>query len=252
MAAGEAARLHRRNRLRTVILDRHNRIRRHEMWARNPFIQYEWDRVSPVNRIVNGPGVRPYIAYKFDGRWEWLPFKPTPATIYFETEELEYSSRVTHDFVVIEPNIKDKASPNKRWHAHYWDEVIHRLRDQGLRPTQFSWNGSQTFPGVEVIETPTFRIACAVLAKARAAVLSEGGLHHAAAAVSTPAVVIYGGFISPEQTGYDIHRNLFTGGVACGARQPCKHCAKAMAAITPDMVMQNLTELLNVNARLSG
>lgn len=32
---------------------------------------------------------------------------------------------------------------------------------------------------------------------------TEGGIHHIAAAVGTPAVVICGGFIRPEWTGYD-------------------------------------------------
>ena len=47
-----------------------------------------------------------------------------------------------------------------------------------------------------------------MLSGARAAVLHEGGLHHAAAALGMPAVVLFGGMISPRNTGYDVHVNL--------------------------------------------
>jgi hypothetical protein len=50
----------------------------------------------------------------------------------------------------------------------------------------------------------------------------EGGLHHAAAALGVRAVVIFGGFISPATTGYELHTNLFTGGQACGMRIPAR------------------------------
>ena len=118
------------------------------------------------------------------------------------------------------------------------------MRKHGLRPVQLVPNGVQTVEGIDVIRTSDFRMACAVMAHARAAVLPEGGLHHAAAAVGTSAVVIYGGYISPEQTGYTLHHNLFTGGVPCGMRQPCSHCIEAMSKITPELVMRNLMEIL--------
>ena len=69
-------------------------------------------------------------------------------------------------------------------------------------------------------------------------------LMHAAAALKVPAVVIYGGFISPKVTGYPLHRNLFTGGTPCGMRTNCKHCRDAMAAILPTTVYDELKEIL--------
>ena len=38
----------------------------------------------------------------------------------------------------------------------------------------------------------------------------EGGFAHAAAALSKPAVVIYGGWIPPEVTGYEFHENIYS------------------------------------------
>ena len=90
-----------------------------------------------------------------------------------------------------------------------------------------------------------FREAAAVLVKALTAVLPEGGLHHAAASVKTPSVVIYGGLISPDITGYDIHTNIFTGKKPCGSRMPCLHCEQAMKEITVEQIVDELVKIVN-------
>ncbi|MDZ4253984.1 MAG: glycosyltransferase family 9 protein [Sulfuritalea sp.] len=189
-------------------------------------------------------GVRPYATAKTIDRWTWCEYKPPIGEIYFQPEELKFAAR--HDpHVVIEPNVKGGASPNKDWGLDRWTHLVQMLRAAGLRPVQFGQRGTRRVPGTDFIETPTFRLAAAVLARARAAVLHEGGLHHAAAAVGVRAVVIYGGYISPQQTGYDMHANLFTGRKPCGMRIPCRHCKRAMQDIPPDMVMGALKRLLD-------
>ena len=67
--------------------------------------------------------------------------------------------------------------------------------------------------------------------------LPEGGLHHAAAALGTPTIVIFGGFISPRQTGYPHQVNLFTGGTPCGMRRRCDHCEQAMRRVAIEEVL---------------
>jgi ADP-heptose:LPS heptosyltransferase len=90
------------------------------------------------------------------------------------------------------------------------------------------------------------RDAAAVLATARAAVLPEGGLHHVCAAVGTSAVVIYGGYISPQVTGYEGQTAFFTGsGLGCGMRVACTHCKQSMEAIAPEAVFEALQRALN-------
>lgn len=75
-------------------------------------------------------------------------------------------------------------------------------------------------------------------------VTTEGGLHHAAAIFGIPAVVIYGGYISPRQTGYDGQVALFEGGEPCGWRKPCPHCAAAMGKIEPERVFEHAMKFL--------
>ena len=218
-------------------------IREHEMWRNNPRIGTRAERPYQPQILVNGPGFRPYIAAKSDRQWSWKEFECTPGEIYFSEDE----TRAAHGHrpvLVIEPNNKAKASPNKDWGRARWQRLVELLRGAGVKPVQLGGAGTQLLQGVEHIDTPTFRHACAVLAKAKAAVLPEGGLHHAAAALGVPAVVLFGGFISPKQTGYATQTNLFTGGKPCGMRIPCKHCADAMAAITPEMVFAEVAKLL--------
>lgn len=231
--------------LPVVVLDRNGNIRSHEAWALNPRIVPNWDRRSPVHLLHNGPGVRPYIAAKSEERWTWKVYACTPGEIYFHPHEL-FSAPTFRDrsVVLIEPNNKAKASINKDWGRANWQRLADLLRREGLRPVQFGTHGSQVLRDVEFFPTATFRIACAALANVRAAILPEGGLHHAAAALGIPAVVIYGGYISPAQTGYSIHRNIFTGGEPCGMRHSCAHCKKAMGEISPEMVLHNFMEVL--------
>ncbi len=52
----------------------------------------------------------------------------------------------------------------------------------------------------------------------------EGGMMHVANAVNTPSVIIYGGLIRPEISGYAMHRNLY-------AAPPCSPCFTSEAAM---------------------
>lgn len=63
----------------------------------------------------------------------------------------------------------------------------------------------------------SIRQTAAVLSQARLFVGAEGGLMHVARAVECPAVIIYGGRLWPEQTGYICNANLVN-------RPPCSPC----------------------------
>jgi ADP-heptose:LPS heptosyltransferase len=102
---------------------------------------------------------------------------------------------------------------------------------------QFDHGGAVKIAGAKLARTPTFRHAMAVLARASLYIGPEGGLHHAAAAVGIPAVVIFGGFIPPSVTGYATHINLTGGAAACGSLKPCEHCKAYMDVISVADVM---------------
>jgi ADP-heptose:LPS heptosyltransferase len=89
--------------------------------------------------------------------------------------------------------------------------------------------------GVKFLDTETFTEALSWMAASEGYIGPEGGLHHAAAAFGKPAVVVFGGYIHPNVTGYDFHENL--GGDWCGARNPCNHCREKLDEITVEDVV---------------
>ncbi len=175
-------------------------------------------------------------------RWVWnYDFRPTPGEIFFSGDEEEFSERIGRDFVVIEPNVPwhKSVAVNKDWGLLKYQAVADRLKRAGHDVVQFT-HGRNRLNGVRIVATPTIRHALAALRSSRFAVLPEGGLHHGAAAVGTSAVVLFGGFIPPEVTGYAMHVNLTGGAKACGSLQKCQHCRDALDKITVEEVCSHV------------
>lgn len=179
-------------------------------------------------------------------RWIWnLDFRVIPGELFFSPEEINFASRIRPGFVLIEPNVPwwKTVAVNKDWGKAKYQAVADALRNKGHRVAQFSY-GKERLSGVEVIYANDFRSAVAALAKAKFAVLPEGGLHHGAAAVGVRAAVLFGGFIPPSVTGYDAHINLSSGGEACGSTLQCSHCRAALDAISVDEVLAACHKLI--------
>lgn len=252
MAAGHARLARERDpaHRRVRILDRHKQPRFHELWQGNGDIVPLGLHGDLIN-IVNGSGARPYIERELQDRRIWKRWEgldgPPRGVIRLSRNEQDFG-RLNSGRVVLEPTIKAKASPNKDWGWVRWNKLAWLLQEKhGQRVTQLGPAGTRLLEGADLVVTGGFREACAVLSTAAAAVLPEGGLHHAAAAFNVPAVVIFGGYIAPMHTGYEGHVNLFTGGEPCGMRVPCDHCRDAMAKILPESVAEQLMELLRVS-----
>lgn len=227
----------------------YERPRWHDVWANNPRIARE-DEAGDFQELRPRVGyLRPYMAEKLRERWTWKPYRPPRGELYFDQAEIAFGAAHA-GLVILEPHIKPGASPNKDWGWARWAKLTWLLQEKhGLRITQLGSGVNPLLDGAEHIGTKTMRLAAAVIARARAVVCHEGAFHHACAAlgVDTPAVVIYGGYISPEVTGYDGQANFFSGnGLGCGMRLPCPHCRDSMAKIRPEQVAERLMEALNV------
>lgn len=213
------------------------------IWAGNPSIVMPG---QPYDRwYENGPGHRPYIVAKAATRWTWREYGPHEGELYLTPQELALSA-TTQGRVLVHPTLKARASPNKAWGFERWQELVEKHKD--IPWLQIGMGEEKRLAGVEFLHTPTFRDACGALTGAKAVVLQEGGLHHAAAAQCVPAVVIFGGFISPRVTGYAKQVNLFIEHpdhpLGCGSRAPCIHCASAMQLITVNKVARKTREII--------
>ena len=242
MSIGEAKRLYRVNQNPVMIVGRDGRPIRSELFDGVPYLTTKPLR-SPYQRLINGPGARPYIAAKTETHWTWRPYKPEPATVILTAEEKAFAEPY-RGMVLLEPTVKKIGHSNKDWGAIHWQQLDSMLRAKKIPAVQPYRQGDHRLLHSTHVLASTFRQAIAVLSVCRAAVLPEGGLMHAAAAVGVRSVICYGGFISPDITGYKMHRNLFTGGKACGMRVDCQHCRMAMADITSRLVFDTLMDLL--------
>lgn len=218
-----------------------------EIWDHNP-------RIAGKNetgdfQILHGrhptTNMRPYHSAKSERQWSYnLSFRPEVGELYLSYSELQFANHFQPE-VVVEPNIKPGASPNKQWPWENWVEFARLATKEGFRLTQMGPESARRLSLATMIPTRGFRYACAVMARARGFVGHEGGMHHAAATLNVRGVVIFGGFTPVELTGYSLHRNLGVSlGEACGMRVPCAHCALEMKKISPEQVLHQLKEVL--------
>ena len=205
----------------------------------------EWINYHKGNRIYNKQG---------NGRWIWnYDFRPVPGEFFFSEDEKSHAVD-RWDAVLIEPNVPwhKPVAPNKDWGKEKYQRLADWFRKDGLRVFQMG-HGKVRLSGIEVVDTQgDFRKAVASLSGFGLAVLPEGGLHHAAAAVGTRAVVLFGGFIPVEVTGYSGHMNLNGGAEACGSFRECPHCRAAMQKITVEEVYECAAQLYGEDPAAQG
>ena len=163
-------------------------------------------------------------------------FKAKPGRLDIPLEVMEWAAQqnVT-SCVLVNPHVKKSPGKSKDWGWGRWLELATRAQ-YSLLQCDF---GKPLLPGVRAIATPTFEHAAALIDYSRGIVTTEGGMHHAAGALRSAAVVIFGGTNPPSILGYDFHENLAVDSPdALGRRGDHPSCRAAMALITVDMVLE--------------
>ena len=223
--------------------------RRNPVWNNHPAVNAD----SPLH-IVDGPQVRPYML-----RWK----HPGPVSVW----NPKYRARAGHmrltaqeqadalclipekPFVLVEPLVRAKSSQNKDWGWSRWEELV---KDFPIPVYQFDIDGeTKILPGVTAIDSPSFRVAAGVMEHASLVITIDGGTHHMAASMGTPAVVIFGGFADPKITGYAYQKNFYIADLPespCGRYDECPHCKKAMSMISTEEVKKAALEILGGEA----
>lgn len=255
IAAGQAANVHAADpSKRVAICDYAGRVRWHALWEGNPIIARPEDvaRGELVHKITNASRCRPYLHYPFTTETGFRYVQGWHAAdhrgrVYLTEDELAIGRNVRETygpFVLIEPTVKKLQTRNKDWGFLRYAHLVRALPEVTF--VRVLHEDRRPLTGAHELGNLTFRQVLAVLSHARAYVGPEGGLHHAAAALETPAVVIFGGCIDPETMGYPEHVNLVDRGPRspCGRYTPCAHCQAAMARISVAQVARALRALL--------
>lgn len=163
-------------------------------------------------------------------------FRVKPGKLEIPADVMQWAAqRDVTSAVLVNPHVKKSPGKSKDWGWERWLELASRA-PYSLLQCDF---GKPLLPGVRAIETPTFEHAAALLWFSRGIVTTEGGMHHAAGALRSPAVVIFGGTNPPSILGYDFHENLAVDYPdALGRRGEHPSCRAAMALITVDRVLE--------------
>ena len=132
-------------------------------------------------------------------------------------------------------------TPNKDWHEEYWHELLEDLVvrntviEIGDKPAEF-YPASSRY--VNYVGKTSIEQLVAIMAAADLHIGPMSGPVHIAAAVQTPAVVIYGGYEHPICSSYPGNLDLYTP-IACSPcwlREPCPIGKLCLGHITPSAV----------------
>lgn len=219
-----------------------------EMFRHNPNVATPGSEgAKDLEWIPHYKGSRMYNK-QVNGKWVWnYDFKVTPGEFFFTEAEKETGKNLSSGFVLMEPNVpwQKTVAPNKDWGEQNYVSVARALREKGHTIVQFKHkNSRRMLSDAFVFQPHNFRQVISVLRRASLYIGPEGGLHHAAAAVDTKAVVLFGGFIPPEVVGYDGQVCLTGGARACGSIDPCEHCKEAMSRISVDEVVEAAARMI--------
>src|SRR4029434_1689316 len=149
MVTGQARQLQEKDPRPVYVVGKDAGPRWHWLWDGNPRLT---QNKHGAQILKNGPGARSYVDYdkSTPERWAYTDWRATPGELYLPRLE-------PGDYVLIEPHIKQRASPNKRWQWDHWQALVKLCPD--VRWVQMGPEGTQLLDGVEFKRTDTFREA---------------------------------------------------------------------------------------------
>ena len=218
--------------------------------------------------IENYVGNRPYIIKTEQDKLTWdSNFRTIKGDFFFDENEKVQSKKIINrletewesknkkkfeKIIYIETSRINKSFDgnllgfyNRDWGYENWKKFVDNYKHkylfiQSLHPDSKKIDGIYSFKS-------NFREACAVMSLSDFYVGWEGGFAHAAAALDKKALVLFGGWIDPQITGYSFHKNLYVNikGSPCGMQKFCSHCEKCKKLLTHDLVFSNFEKLIN-------
>lgn len=237
--------------------------RRPFLWTEDQKIIFRNNpNITPPNKIdynqkilylQNYAGNRPYIdkikTTNFSDKIFFSKYKVEKGDIFFSDAEiiyLDFLKSKYSDCILLNPDIKGTFSgDNKDWGINNWKSLSERLAERGLKCVQSNFNKNNILNSCDVVDINSFREMCLLISACKLTVTTEGGVHHAAAALDKKAVVVFGGRTNPNQFGYNFHINFYVEHPLspCGKNSKCSHCRDSMDNIKVERVEEEIYNL---------
>lgn len=195
----------------------------------------------------NYPGKRPYISAVYKDRVKFKPLK-TKKLLRIDLKEVlnrQNFSTNNEKFILMTAEVKGTfSSKNKQWPIEYFNELCELIQNSGMKVVEINSTGKQLIRSSEFYDTPTLSSVINLIVESKFVICNEGGLHHLAGFFNKPACVIFGGYISPEVTGYEFHYNFFKQHgdnlYGCGSINQCEYCIDSLSSITPQSIYNTI------------
>lgn len=225
-----------------------------ELFLNNPYPDWVTNRhfkttskfIRPKYHIFPGKTESIYLQMmKYFG----FNFKSFPE-IYLSTEEINNAKQeFNFEYIAICPIGKQKFSGNrKEWGFDNFQKIVNAFPEQNF--VQIGLASDKLLENVYDGRGKKIRESAAIIYSAKFFVGLEGGLMHIAKAVGKRSVIIYGGVIAEESSGYEENINI-SSDIACS---PCfnsdkknGNCQKmdCMKQIKVEMVSKEIKKMLN-------
>lgn len=180
--------------------------------SRHRLLYHQYD--AAADRSLAPPGI--HIINLMCASAELPPISDPRPVLHLRPEEVV---RATRTRIVVHSSVRGASMPivTKEWFTDRMQAVVDALA-KGAEVVQLGSASDPPLAGARDLRgRTTLREAAGVIAGADLFVGMVGFLMHVAAAVRTPAVVVYGGREHPSQSGYPENANLFT-------ELPCSPC----------------------------
>jgi hypothetical protein len=135
---------------------------------------------------------------------------------------------------------------NKNWGSDRFSELVSIISDKYFLVQLGSAGDPPLSVDLNLSGKLSLRQSFQALGECQGFVGQVGFLMHAAAAMSTPSIIVYGGFEAPWQSGYTSNANLYNPVPCspCWLKTPCPYQKKCLTEIHPSQVAGEIERLL--------
>lgn len=153
-----------------------------------------------------------------------------------DSEILDAKEKFPGSYIAVSAEGKQSfASNRKEWGFVRFTELLRSLSQ--FKFVQVGAEKDVLLPNVVDARGLSIRKTAAVISNSQTGIFLEGGLMHLSDAVNKPSVIIFGGALDPEITGYSIHTNIATSPVC----SPCFTSHQAMEKCDTMICMKEIS-----------